>query len=125
MCPRQESHARYRKRVASGGYLARVMGIDLETWFQQHIAAPLGITDLTFWPERHPELLSRLPEMTIRDPSVLGSKGKMVHYTGPPITSDVAEEFGGEGAYTSALSLKVLHSLLVDDKKLLSKETGH
>ncbi|KAJ8098947.1 hypothetical protein POJ06DRAFT_292637 [Lipomyces tetrasporus] len=63
--------------------------------------------------------------MTIRDPSVLGSKGKMVHYTGPPITSDVAEEFGGEGAYTSALSyLKVLHSLLVDDKKLLSKKQG-
>ncbi|KAK9312399.1 hypothetical protein V1524DRAFT_257603 [Lipomyces starkeyi] len=115
MCPRQKGHARYRKRVASGGYLARVMGIDLETWFQH----------LTFWPERHPELLSRLPEMTIRDPSVLGSKGKMVHYTGPPITSDVAEEFGGEGAYTSALSyLKVLHSLLVDDKKLLSKEAG-
>lgn len=36
----------------TGVLVARLSGLDLETYYQRHIFGPLGINDITFWPER-------------------------------------------------------------------------
>lgn len=106
----------------AGLLVCRISGGDLETYFQQHVFAPLGIKDITFWPEKHPDLAARRAGVSLRDPAE--ENGKAVPYKGPDIVGGAKEELGWQGLYASMPSyLKILHSLLADDGKLLKRET--
>ena len=63
--------------------------------------------------------------MTRRDPSTPnGNGGKLIPDTAPHILSQATEGMGGIGLYTSMASyIKILHSLLINDGKLLRPET--
>ncbi|KAH6700634.1 beta-lactamase [Leptodontidium sp. MPI-SDFR-AT-0119] len=93
--------------------VARIARTSLEDYYQQNIFRPLNITDITFWPERQPELNARLAGMTVRDSNVPDGKGKVLPYLGPnPSAYGTVPEF-----------MKILQSLLADDEKLVKKET--
>ena len=80
---------------------------------------------MTFFPEKQPELSSRLVGLFIRDPAVVDGSGKAVPFKGPNMIAGAAEEMGGQGLFAPMTSiLKILESLLLDDEKLLKKETA-
>lgn len=111
----------YGSGVAWAGRVVEVAtGTDLETYFAAYVFAPLGITDITFWPgERGGVFTARRAGMTTREPD----SGKVVGTEAPePDTTDC---LGGEGAF-GALDdyLRVLQSLLADDGRLLRPETA-
>lgn len=110
----------------AGLLVARISGLNLETYFQKHIFAPLDITDSTFWPEKQPEFAARLCDFSIRDPAVTDGSGKAVPFMGPNmVLKEAVEEMGGQGLVAPMTAiLKVLQSLLVDDEKLLKKKTA-
>jgi CubicO group peptidase (beta-lactamase class C family) len=108
----------------AGLLVERLMNTTLEDYMRDHIWTPLGIDDITFWPDKSPLLKARVAGMTVRDPSVSGGKGKALPYTGPDIFAGITDPMGGQGAYGSMPSyLKILHSILIDDEKLLKSET--
>ncbi|KAE8387975.1 beta-lactamase/transpeptidase-like protein [Aspergillus alliaceus] len=93
----------------AGQLVEKVSGQDLESYMQDNIWSPLGIQRITFWPATKPDIHSHQIQMAKRDPH--SRRG-------------VTECFGGQGAYGDMESfLKILFSLLVDDGKLLSRET--
>jgi CubicO group peptidase (beta-lactamase class C family) len=108
----------------TGLLISRLSKTNLETFYQLNIFEPLGIEDITFWPDRKPELSARKATVSIRDPKVLDGSGKVIPFKGLSYVTGGKEELGGQGAYASMPSyLKILHSLLADDEKLLKKET--
>ncbi|KAF2796695.1 beta-lactamase [Melanomma pulvis-pyrius CBS 109.77] len=108
----------------AGLLVSRVTGMDLETYYQRHIFTPLGINDISFWPDKNPELAARQPTLSIRDTSVEDGSGTVVPFSGPNIVGGAEEEMAGQGLYSSMPSyLKILHSILADDEKLLNSET--
>lgn len=108
----------------AGLLVARISKTSLEDYVQKNIFARLDITDITYWPEKNAQLASRLVTMSIRDKPAPEGSGKAVPFKGPGMTSSAQEEFGGQGLSATMPSyLKVLQSLLLDDEKLLSKET--
>ncbi|KAK0634475.1 beta-lactamase [Bombardia bombarda] len=114
----------YGSGIDWAGKLVEVLsGLDLESYFQQHILAPLGIPleSITFYPERHESLdKTRLAGMTSRNPAT----GRVEHFDMGKKPAERAA-YGGEGA-TADLGeyIKVMYSLLVDDGKLLKPETA-
>lgn len=107
----------------AGLLISRLSKMDLETYCQRYIYAPLDIKDVTFWPDRQLDLASRLANLSIRDPAVPDGSGKAVVFKGPNMIAGAAEEMGGQGIFAPLTSiLKILHSLLADDEKLLKKE---
>lgn len=106
----------------AGVLVARVTKTDLDTYCQNNIFAPLGISDMTYWAKRKPDLAGKVAKMSIRDPQ--NPNGVAQAYGGPDMHSAAETEMGGQGLYASVPSyLKILQSLLVDDGKLLNKET--
>jgi CubicO group peptidase (beta-lactamase class C family) len=104
-----------------GHLITKLAGTDLESYFQKNIFSPLGIEDITFWPNRNPVLENRLASLSLRDPA---GGGKVVPNKGPNMNAGVQEEFGGQGLSASVPSyLKILTSLLKDDGVLLKKDT--
>lgn len=61
----------------AGLLVERLSGLTLEQYMEANIWGPLGIKDITFWPEKRPELLKRMADTTLRDPQ---STGQVVHY---------------------------------------------
>ncbi|KAH8689159.1 putative transesterase [Talaromyces proteolyticus] len=110
----------------AGAVVARLSGTSLEEFIQQNIAKPLEINDMTFFVNDKPNLKSRLVTPVLRDPSVPDGKGKVVPDNGSSGWLDaVSEELGGAGLATSMQSyIKVLHSILADDGKILKPETA-
>lgn len=106
----------------AGLLVARLAGVDLQSYCQDNIFTPLDVSDITYWAKRSLELAQRVAKMSIRDPQ--DPNGKVQSYTGPDMHSAAETEMGGQGLYASMPSyLKILHSLLADDEKLLRKET--
>lgn len=92
----------------------------LETYFEKYIWQPLGIKDMTFFVEGRPELKVRKAAMSIRN----APDGKATPYNGPIPYEGVKDCMGGQGLSACAPEyLKVIHSLLADDGKLLKKES--
>jgi CubicO group peptidase (beta-lactamase class C family) len=109
----------------AGLLVARVSQLDLETYFQKYIFSPLDIKDITFWPDRQPELSARVSDLFLRDPALPDGSGKAIPFKGPNMIVGATDEMGGQGVFGSLTSyLKILHSLLVDDEKLLKKDTA-
>ncbi|KAF4232233.1 hypothetical protein CNMCM6805_010069 [Aspergillus fumigatiaffinis] len=104
----------------AGKIVERVTGETLESYFQKHIFEPLDITSITFWPHKHPSIQAKLATMTARTAS-----GGVEPYKGPYITDGAEDCFGGQGASGNLEDyMKILTSLLVNDGKLLRKETA-
>lgn len=105
----------------AGLLVERLTGETLESYMQKHIWTPLGIKDITFYPEKRADMKDRRPAQTMRDPA---GNGTVVHYGGPTINHGTEACLGGQGAYASMPEyLKVLHSILRDDGKILKPET--
>ncbi|KAK3321378.1 beta-lactamase/transpeptidase-like protein [Cercophora scortea] len=109
------------------GKLVEVLsGTDLDTYLATHILAPLNLpaSSITFYPERHTLTTSRLASFTTRDPET----NRVTHHAAPlalAITTPTRSAFGGQGASADLNAyIAVLHSLLVDDGKLLSAATA-
>lgn len=106
----------------AGLYLERKTGQKLEAYMQQNIWAPLEINDITFWPDTHPDMTTRKADLSTRDPK---GSGKVIHLGPSPSTAKTADAMGGQGAYASMPDyFKILHSILIDDEKLLKKKTA-
>ncbi|KUL85848.1 hypothetical protein ZTR_07400 [Talaromyces verruculosus] len=117
---------KYSAGIEWAGYLVtRLTGQSLEQYTQHNIASPLGIQDLTYFPHKNPNIdETKLVSMTRRDPSIPNGNGKVIPDTEPHLLSQAKEEMGGVGLFTSMASyIKILHSLLINDEKLLKRET--
>jgi len=105
----------------TGRLIGRINGgITLDVYMQEHICRPLGIKDLTFYLQKRPEMLAKHAEMTDRD------TGKETYHfvDADYYHKDPEECFGGMAIYTSPESyMKVLHSLVTDDGKLIQPST--
>lgn len=107
----------------AGKVVEHFSGQSLDEYFQKNICEPLGIRDLTFWIDKHPDMKARQAKMTIRSgyPKPTGSA---VDYNGPLITDGLKECYGGHGGFADLSQyLEIPFSLLADDEKLLKKDT--
>ncbi|KAI0134465.1 beta-lactamase [Xylariales sp. AK1849] len=105
----------------AGKIVEILSGLKLEDYMKQHIWGPLGLNDMTFWPDTRPDIRERLASMTFRDEAT----GKAVQSRKPfKLSAGVEEACGGQGAFATMTDYTgILHSLLVDDERLLKKET--
>ncbi|KAM0815175.1 putative Beta-lactamase-related domain-containing protein [Seiridium cardinale] len=105
----------------AGQVIEKVSGLNLEEYLRTNVFEPLGISTGTFWPDKDISRESRAA-ITFRDPET----GDVVEKPGAPsLVTGATECFGGQGLYMSSENyLKILYSILVDDGKLLTRETS-
>lgn len=104
----------------AGKLVERITGQTLEEHMKENIWKPLGIKDVTFWPENHSDMNDRMASMTIRDEET----GKIIHDPLGPRLPRGKDCFGGHGAFASMPDyFKILQSLLRDDEKILKRST--
>lgn len=113
----------------------KLTGRTMEEFIRTNICGPLGITSMTYWPEKHSGLRKRLLLASKRGKDARPFKAALTG--GVPDADDAplfpmpewppvknTECFGGEGLHSSVPDyLKVLHSLLANDQKLLKAES--
>ncbi|OHW89722.1 beta-lactamase family protein [Colletotrichum incanum] len=104
----------------AGRVLEAITGVDLESYMWKNIFEPLGLTSFTFSKARVAREGTLWP-LSGRDPST----GKVVPHTGLDLQAGVTSPLGGQGLYGRMDEfVQILHSLLVDDGKLLRPETA-
>ena len=95
--------------------------ISLQDYMKTHVWGPLGIKDMTFRLRERPDLVKRLADLSVRDPS---GSGEVRYIDDPGFRDAVDDDLGGGGAFASAPEyLKVLQSILANDGKLLKSES--
>lgn len=105
----------------AGRIVERVTGLTLGGFMQKHIFDPLGINDAQFYPVTREDLRPRLVDLNPYDPdgvgrAVLGGEGDANKRT--------LGDFGGQSLFMSGASyIKILHSVLANDGKLLKPTT--
>ncbi|MCJ1356258.1 MAG: hypothetical protein MMC33_006252 [Icmadophila ericetorum] len=107
----------------AGKLVERASGKTLEEFMCENIWKPLGFEDseATFWPMARPRVKERMVDYNPKDPKGAG----LACTGGHDGQSTVKDCFGGQGVYSSAPAyLQILHSLLVNDGKLLKPETA-
>lgn len=106
----------------AGKVLEAVSGKTLEEWVKEHICRPLGLTSLTFFPDRDPEISSRAATTSHRN----AWTGKLEFIPGQSQPLPIGKDcLGGEGVYATIENLvAILYSLLTDDEKLLKTHTA-
>ena len=91
----------------------------LEEFMQENMWKPMGLKNITFWPDKHPEMADRMAQLTVRGPD-----GKLAAFNAPFLNTGSKDCFGGHGMYaTMADYLVVQRSILANDGKLLKPET--
>ena len=103
--------------------MEKASGLDLDEYFRTHILSPLSIpgSEFAFFPVKE-GLGERMPDLNPKDPRGEGLMASM----GMSVTlgDDITGCFGGQGGYaTSQAYISVLQSILLNDGKLLSKES--
>ncbi|GAB7338439.1 hypothetical protein MBLNU457_4727t1 [Dothideomycetes sp. NU457] len=102
-----------------GRVVERLSGLNLDEYMRQNIWQPLGIENLTFWPDKKPGMKEKLAKISTRNAS-----GRVETHKGRFLNDGSTDAFGGHGTFGSGAEyIKVLHSILADDEKLLKKET--
>ncbi|KAL8952676.1 MAG: hypothetical protein Q9222_001413 [Ikaeria aurantiellina] len=107
----------------AGRIVERVTGRTLGEHMQQRIFNPLGINSAQFNPVTREDLRARLVDLNPQDPeglghAVMGGNGE--------VNKRAGGHFGGHGLFMPAADyIKVLHSLLANDGKLLRPDTVH
>jgi CubicO group peptidase (beta-lactamase class C family) len=105
----------------AGRVVERVTGRTLGERMQQRIFDPLGITDAQFHPVTREDLRGRLVDLNPQDPDALG---RAVVGGGGDWNKHSRGDFGGHGLFMSGADyVKVLHSLLANDSKMLQPAT--
>ncbi|KAH8694212.1 putative transesterase [Talaromyces proteolyticus] len=105
----------------AGRIVERVTGHTLLERMQQRIFDPLGISDAQFFPVTREDLRSRLVDLNPQDPDALG---RAVLGGGGDMNKRTNGDFGGHGLFMSGASyVKILHSLLANDGKVLKPAT--
>lgn len=103
----------------AGLLIHRLTGLDLEGWMQKHTFPPLGIKGITFWPYKNAAFKDKVPQLSVRGPD-----GKLIPNTADHLNTHSTDTFGGHGAYAQMSEyIKILHSLLANDGKLLKPAT--
>ncbi|KAH8656248.1 beta-lactamase/transpeptidase-like protein [Tricladium varicosporioides] len=107
----------------AGRIVERVTGKTLGERMHKRIFGPLGITDAQFYPVTREDLRSRLVDLNPNDPNALG---RAVLGGGGEMNKLTKGDFGGHGLFMTAPDyVKVLHSLLANDGKILKPATVH
>ncbi|KAK3117900.1 hypothetical protein LTR53_000313 [Teratosphaeriaceae sp. CCFEE 6253] len=102
----------------AGRVVEVVTGSTLDEYFKK-LFEPLGVTTITFWPDKNPDLKDRVLGLVVRTPN-----GDLVPNTAPTLNTGSTDCFGGHGGFASMPDyLKVQHSILANDGKLLKPET--
>ncbi|KAL8961481.1 MAG: hypothetical protein Q9183_005304, partial [Haloplaca sp. 2 TL-2023] len=105
----------------AGKAIERVTGRTLGENVQQFLCDPLGISDAQFYPVTREDLRSRLVDLNPQDPK---ASGRAVVGGRSEVNESTRGDFGGHGLFMPASSyIKVLHSLLANDGKLLKPTT--
>jgi CubicO group peptidase (beta-lactamase class C family) len=117
----------------AGVLVARLNNTTLEDYMQKNIWTPLGINNITFHLELKPEVKAKKATLSYREGidypifNLPADTGKPVAWTEEPIYDDpvpIGDDYGGQGSYGSATEyIKILHSILLDDGKILKPET--
>lgn len=101
-----------------GLIIERLTKQSLQSYFEDRIFAPLGIERVAFLPHMTDEMKKNTAGLTSRDEKTGGLKPASNPYHGETPC------FGGHGLFADLSQyIKILHSLLVDDEKLLSKKS--
>lgn len=105
----------------AGKVVERVTGKTLGDHVRQSICDPLGITDAQFYPVTRADLRSRLVDLNPQDPNAFG---RAVVGGSSDVNGRAQGDFGGHGMFMPAVDyIKILHSLLANDGKLLKPTT--
>ena len=115
----------------AGILVSRLNNLSLEAYMQKHIWDPLDIQNITFHPDKKPEVLKSLVKISVRggieNPmlNLPTDTGKKVEWTDELLYDlPTTDECGGQGLYGSPVSyMKIMQSILSDDGKLLQSET--
>lgn len=105
-----------------GHVVEKLTGLSLDEYMKVNIWGPLGAESSTFFPDGNPAIAVRRVPMSFReDPN-----GPAVEKPGAPtVTTGLKHCFGGHGLLGSMADyFKMVYSLLIDDEKLLKKETA-
>lgn len=106
----------------AGHLVEKLTGQSLEDYMKQHIWDPLGLKDITFWPNgRSEQFADRRAAMSIRDERT-GKAVQSRRYI--DLNAGLVEAAGGQGAFaTMSDYMEIVYSLLADDERLLKKAT--
>ncbi|KAH6873956.1 beta-lactamase/transpeptidase-like protein [Thelonectria olida] len=105
----------------AGRIVERVTGRTLGKHVLDRILAPLGLKDAQFYPATREDLRSRLVDLNPDDPDGLG---RAVLGGGGEMNLRGKGDFGGHGMFLPGIDyVKVLHSLLANDGKILKPAT--
>lgn len=105
----------------AGRIVERATGMTLTQHMEKNIFAPLGISDTGFYPVSQEHIRQRMVDLNPEDPdglglAVLAGSGEMNQRS--------QGDFGGHGLFmTGPDYIKILHSLLANDEKLLKTAT--
>ncbi|KAI0378080.1 beta-lactamase family protein [Hypomontagnella monticulosa] len=105
-----------------GQVVEKLSGLPLDEYMKKNMWEPLDVHNSTFFPAQNPDVDARRVAMAYRDdpdgPAV--EKPEV-----PTMTAGLKVAYGGHGMFASMADyIKIVHSLLVDDEKLLKKETA-
>lgn len=105
----------------AGLIVERVSGGTLMEYMQRHIFDPLGITDGQFYPVTREDLRDRAVDLNPNDPD---GAGRAALNGAIETNTRTRGNFGGHGLFLPGSDyIKILHSLLASDGKLLKPTT--
>jgi CubicO group peptidase (beta-lactamase class C family) len=106
----------------AGRIIERVSGRTLGAWVEERILSPLGFKDGSFFPVTDEDMRRRMADLNPDDPEGLG---RAVSGGGESPNTKTRGGFGGHGLFmTGEGYLAVLKSLLANDGRVVSRETG-
>ena len=104
-----------------GKLVERLPKTPLNMYMNNHIGKPLGANEITFRMDERHNMEQKMADMSTRDPA--GSR-KAVWTGNETMAEEQTEDMGGGGAFASPADyMKIIHSLLINDGKLLNPET--
>ncbi|KAH8590142.1 beta-lactamase/transpeptidase-like protein [Bisporella sp. PMI_857] len=112
----------------AGQMLERANNMSLQDYMEKYIWLPLQIDDIAFRLDARPDMVWRMPDMSLRQGG-LNKFGtaldptKLVEYSPNRVwtPTGLRDDSGGAGGYGSVIDfMKVLHSLVANDGKVLS-----
>lgn len=105
----------------AGRIVERVTGLTLGERMQQRMFDPLGINSAQFYPVTRDDLRGRMVDLSPSDPEGIG---RAVLGGGGDMNKRNRGAFGGHGLFMSGADyVKILHSILANDGKLLKPAT--
>lgn len=106
----------------AGRIVERVTGVTLTRYLSDRVFRNMNIRDFSFYPVIREDLRARLVDLNFEDPQATGRA--MRGGGGDKVNTTTKGDFGGHGLFmTGADFIKILHSLLADDERILKSKT--